>query len=175
MKVAAELGDQAVFDRLTAFVGIEMAFGHVGRVLGSVDEYVIPRHLLWRSRSGHLLIPLVGSLKRRIDIEDDAPVVELLVMDELADEELCRLHDANSIAQSVLFGGITLAARGKSTALPRDRCGGRIARHDERKYWAYLTEEQRHEAECRAGRMQRDVYHGPLGVIACAIDGRVDQ
>ena len=48
--------------------------------------------------------------------------------------------------------GSPLAARGKSPASHRDRCGGRIARHDEGKYWAYLTEEHRREAGCRAGQ-----------------------
>ena len=73
------------------------ALGHVGRALGPVDEHVIPRRVFRRTRSRHRLVLLVGSLEGRIDIEDDATVVEFPVMDDLAHEELRRvLQDQHS-------------------------------------------------------------------------------
>ena len=75
---------------------------HVGRALGPVDEHVIPRRVFRRTRSRHRLVPLVGSLEGRIDIEDDATVVEFPVMDDLAHEELRRVLHGTSIAESEL-------------------------------------------------------------------------
>ena len=69
-----------------------------------------------------------------------------------------ELSDDNQVLEFSLspYAGVVrkewLTARGKSPASHRDRCGGRIARHDEGKYWAYLTEEHRREAGCRAGQ-----------------------
>jgi hypothetical protein len=37
-----------------------------------------------------------------------------------------------------------------------------MARRDEGKYRQYLTEKQRRQAGCSAGRMQRDFHHGLL-------------
>ncbi len=53
LELATKLGDEGVLDRLAAVVGLEMAFGHVGGVLGSVDEHVIPRQVFRRTRSCH--------------------------------------------------------------------------------------------------------------------------
>ena len=100
MEFAAEHSDQAVCDRLTAFVGLEMALGDVGRVLGLVDEHVIPRHVFRWTRSRHQLVSLVGSFNGCVDIEDDATVVEFLVMDDLAHEEFGRVLHGTSIAES---------------------------------------------------------------------------
>ena len=47
--------------------------------------------------------------------------------------------------------------------------GARIARREERVYWALVSDEQRREAECSAGRMQRHFHHGLL-VLLCQID-----
>ena len=56
-----------------------------------------------------------------------------------------------------------LGARGESAASHRDRRGARMTRRDEGEYRAYLTEAQRRQAGCIAGRMQRDFHHGLLG------------
>ena len=56
-----------------------------------------------------------------------------------------------------------LAVRGESAAWHRDRRCARLARRDEGKYRQYLTEKQRRQAGCSAGRMQRDFHHGLLG------------
>jgi len=87
-------------DRLTTFVGLEMALGHVGRVLSPINEHVIPRHVFRWTRSRDQLVPFVGPLECRIDIEDHATVVEFLVMDELAYEEFGDVLHATSIAES---------------------------------------------------------------------------
>src|SRR5688572_5056454 len=55
-----------------------------------------------------------------------------------------------------------LAARGESPALHRDRRSARLTRRDDREYPVYLREEQRRQAGCSAGRMQRDFHHGLL-------------
>jgi hypothetical protein len=39
------------------------------------------------------------------------------------------------------------------------------ARRDEREYREYLSEEQRRQAGCSAGRMQLDFHHGLLGSV----------
>ena len=99
MECAAEFTDQGVGNRVTAVVGFEVAFGHVGRVFGTLDEHVIPGHLFRRPRSRHLFIPFVGSPKSCIDIENDATVVEFFVMDDLTYEKFCRLFHRTSIAE----------------------------------------------------------------------------
>ena len=86
-------------NRVATVVGFEVAFGHVRRVLGAVNEYVIPREVFRWSRSCYFFIPLVGSPKSCIDIENDAPVVEFLMVDDLAYEKLCRLFHGTSIAE----------------------------------------------------------------------------
>ena len=44
MELATEVGDQGVINRRLKFVGRdEMAFGHIGSMLSTVDEHVIPR------------------------------------------------------------------------------------------------------------------------------------
>ena len=60
----------------------------------------------------------------------------------------------------------SLAARGESAALHRDRRGARLARREEGEYREYLTDEQRSKAGCIGGRMQRDFHHGLL-VLLC--------
>ena len=44
----------------------------------------------------------------------------------------------------------------------RGRRGARLARRDEGAHWAFVTEEQRRQAGCLVGRMQRDFHHGLL-------------
>ena len=108
-----------------------MALGHVGRLLGPVDELVIPRHVFRRTRSRHPLVPLVGSLKRRIDIEDDAPVVEFLVMDDLAHEELGRvLHGASNSWVRLEKLTATRPDRRDGSLLKQGRCRGSVVAVD---------------------------------------------
>ena len=53
-----------------------------------------------------------------------------------------------------------LAARGESPALHRGLRCARLARRDEREYREYLSEEQRSQPGCSAGRMPRDFRRG---------------
>ena len=98
-ELAAELGDQGVGDGLATFVGLEMTLGDVRRVLSPIDKYVIPGQVFWWERSSHQLVPLVGALEGRVSIEDHATVAELLVMYDLAHEELRRVFHGPSIAE----------------------------------------------------------------------------
>ena len=92
VKLATELGDQGVLDRRVTLVGLdEMSLGHICCVLSSVDEHVIPRQIFWWTRPRHQLIPLVGALKRRIDIKDHTAIAESCVMDDLPHKELSRV------------------------------------------------------------------------------------
>src|SRR5712691_615313 len=58
-----------------------------------------------------------------------------------------------------------LTARGESLASHRDRRGAPVARRDDREYREYLSEEQRSQRGCIAGRMQADFHHGLPGLI----------
>src|SRR6202140_2896473 len=67
---------------------------------------------------------------------------------------------------------ITLAARGESPALHRERRGARLARRDDREYREYLREEQRSQVGCSAARMQMELHHGLLGQGGLVLDRR---
>jgi hypothetical protein len=99
-ELAAQLGYERMAYRLPVFVGLEVALGDIGCVLGVIDEHVVPRHALRRARPRHGVVPLVGTLERGIDIEHDASVPVELVMDDLAHEELGYVIHAISIADS---------------------------------------------------------------------------
>ncbi len=83
----------------TLRIRLEMAFGHVGRMIGAVDQYVVPGPILRRSRARHLRVPLLGSLKDRIDIHDDAAVAKTTMTDDLSNEEFrFMIHAAKLIS-----------------------------------------------------------------------------
>ena len=102
--LAAKLGDEGVLDGLGAFVRLEVALGHVCGVFTSVDEDVIPRQVFRRTGACHGVVPLVSTLKCRIDIEDHASIVEFLVVDDLTDKELGRVLHLRSAYQSWACG-----------------------------------------------------------------------
>jgi|TARA_Y100001949_G_scaffold170107_1_gene170863 hypothetical protein len=54
-------------------------------MLGSVWQYLIPRTVLGRSRTGYDFVPFLGSLKVRIDIDDYTSVVEQFVLHHVTD------------------------------------------------------------------------------------------
>ena len=56
---------------------------------------------------------------------------------------------------------------GEFTALDEriEERGARLARRDDREYREYLSEEQRSQAGCSAGRMQAEFHHGLLGQL----------
>lgn len=99
-ELAAQLGYERMAYRLPVFVGLEVALGDIGCVLGVIDEHVIPRHAFRRTRPRHRVVPVVGTLERGIDIEYDASVPVKFVLDNLAHEELGYVIHAISIADS---------------------------------------------------------------------------
>ena len=78
---------QRVADRIAVGGRLQVPLGHVGRVLRAVHQNVVPGTVLRRAGAGDPLVPLLAALERRIDVEDDAAVVEPDVVDDLADEE----------------------------------------------------------------------------------------
>ncbi len=54
-------------------------------MLSSVWQHLIPRTVLGWSRTGHDLVPFLGSLKVRIDIDDYTSVVEQFVLHHVTD------------------------------------------------------------------------------------------
>ena len=67
---------------------LEMSLGDVGHVLRAVDEDVIPGGVLWRARSGDLLIPGIRPAEDRIHIHDYPAVFETGVPNDLARTEV---------------------------------------------------------------------------------------
>ena len=61
-------------------IWFEVSFGYIRLMLGSVWQYVIPRTVLGRSRTGHSCVPFLGSSKVRIDIDDYTSVIEQFVL-----------------------------------------------------------------------------------------------
>src|SRR6266513_6158183 len=59
---------------------------------------------------------------------------------------------------------LTLAARGESPASHRGRRGAPLTRRDDRAYREYVSEEQRSQRGCIAGRMQAGFHRGLPGV-----------
>lgn len=74
-------------DRLAGFVGLQVALGHVGHVLGTIDEYPIPGFILWRAADSDLLVPRLAAIVFSIDIDDYTAIVELEVVYDLSDSK----------------------------------------------------------------------------------------
>jgi len=83
-----EAEEQRVPDLTPVGVELQVAFGDVGRVLRPIDEDVIPGLVARRSRPRDGLVPLVGAREFRIDIDDDASVLEAEVAHDLAGGKL---------------------------------------------------------------------------------------
>jgi len=61
-------------------IWVEVSFGYIRLMLGSVWQYLIPRTVPGWSRTGNDFVPFLGSLKVRIDIDDYTSVVEQFVL-----------------------------------------------------------------------------------------------
>ena len=61
-------------------IWFEVLFSYIRLVLGSVWQYVIPRTVLGRPRTGHGFVPCLGSLKVHIDIDDYTSIIEQSVL-----------------------------------------------------------------------------------------------
>src|SRR5207247_2249872 len=67
------------------------------------------------------------------------------------------------------IGGVrTPAARGGTAASHRGARGAALTRRDDRAYRPYMSEEQRSQRGCIAGRMQLAFHHGLLAAVALA-------
>jgi hypothetical protein len=90
-----ELRHQRVVDGAARLVGLQVALGDVGLVVAAVDQHVVPRLVLRRLAFGHRLVPLLAAEEARVDINDDAAVIEALVVDQCAAGEFgfSRAHD----------------------------------------------------------------------------------
>ena len=76
----------------TTEISFEVLFGYIRLMLGSVRQYVIPGMVPGWPRTGHRLVPCVGSLKERIDIDDYTPVVEQFVLHHITNRKTCTRH-----------------------------------------------------------------------------------
>ena len=78
-----------VHDSLRDFRGCQVPLGDIGRMGRLIHQYVIPRLVPRGPRARDLLVPFLGPLKGRIDIENDPDVVEQPVLDYFPDLEFC--------------------------------------------------------------------------------------
>ena len=76
-----------MLDRLQSIIGCKITFGNVGRMITTVDQHMVPGLIPGRARSGNRLVPLFGTLKCLIDIDDDATIVEQAMVYQIADRE----------------------------------------------------------------------------------------
>jgi len=79
-----EVAEQRVLDRRPERVFFEISLCDVCLVEGAAHQYSVPGLIFWRPTLRHLLVPLLTQREHRVHIDDDAPVVEELVMDELS-------------------------------------------------------------------------------------------
>jgi len=68
-----------------AAIWFEVALRHIRLMLGFMREHVIPGKVLGWPRTGHRLIPLLGSTKVHIYTDDHTSVIEQLVLHYLSD------------------------------------------------------------------------------------------
>ena len=66
-------------------IWFEVSFGYIRLMLGSVWQYVIPRTVFGWPRTGHGIVPCLGPLKVRINIDDDTSVIEQSVLHHVTD------------------------------------------------------------------------------------------
>ena len=73
-------------------IRLEVLLGHVRLMLGSVWQYVIPGTVLGWSGPGHGFVPVLGSLKVRVDVNDYTSVVEQSVVHHVTDRKTGTRH-----------------------------------------------------------------------------------
>ena len=77
--------DQGMSDGEATVIWFEVSLRHIRLMFGSVWQYVIPGTVLGWPRTGHSLVPFLGSLKVRVDIDDDTSVFEQSVLHKVTD------------------------------------------------------------------------------------------
>ena len=81
-----------VHDLLRDFRGRQVLLGDIGRMNRFIHQYVIPRFVPRGARARDLLVPRLGPLKSRIDIENDPDVIKQPVLNNFSDLEFCFVH-----------------------------------------------------------------------------------
>ena len=76
---------QGMLNGEATVIAFEVSLCHIRLMLGSVWQYLIPRTVFGRSRTGHGLVPFLGSLKVWIDIDDHTSVIEQFVLHHVTD------------------------------------------------------------------------------------------
>ena len=76
---------QGILNGEATVIWLEVSFGYIGLMLGSVGQYVVPRTVPGWPRTGHGFVPFLGSLKVRIDIDDHTSVIEQFVLHHVTD------------------------------------------------------------------------------------------
>jgi len=88
---AEEAIDERMVDWFLQVIFFQVPFCDVSEVLSFVDQDVIPGLIFGRATFRHLLVPLIGTLERCVNVHDDSPISEKQVMDKLADRELAGI------------------------------------------------------------------------------------
>ena len=81
--------DQRMIDGGRHRFRLQVALGDVCGVRFAVDQDPVPGPVLGRPAGRHGVIPFLGFLEIRVDIEDDAAIAVFQVLDELADVKFC--------------------------------------------------------------------------------------
>lgn len=75
-------------DRITGSIRFQITFSDISLIIGTVHQYFVPWPILWWPTRCHFFIPLVTAPEDWIYINDDPPVVEQPVVNDLAHCEL---------------------------------------------------------------------------------------
>ncbi len=81
-EVPEELAQQGMVDLGQLAIQLEVPLGHIGRVVGAVDQHVVPRLVAGWLR----LVVLISGLIRltvRVDRHDHSPIIVAFVMHQL--------------------------------------------------------------------------------------------
>ena len=73
-------------------IWFEVSFGHIGLMLGPVWQYVVPRTVFGRPRTGHGFVPCLGSSKVRVNIDDYTSVIEQFVLHHVTHRKAGTRH-----------------------------------------------------------------------------------
>lgn len=115
LEFVEELAQQRVLDRSAIGVELEVTFGHVRHVLGSVDQDVIPGPVLRWPRASDLFVPLLGSGEDGVHVDDHAAVIETLVANHLTQPKASL-----GITHLVLLGRRATVRRVDCVRAPKD-------------------------------------------------------
>ena len=92
----AEIGEvalhQGVSNWKATVIWLEVALGHIRLMFGSVRQDMIPGTVLGWPRTGYGFVPVLGSLKMRVDIDDYASVIEQSVLHHVTDSKMGTRH-----------------------------------------------------------------------------------